>query len=152
MGKFIPTIGRLASCMQSIRFAVGFRCLQLASGADTRSNASDSWRSNTPFSIGIMKGASVCALLVPFTRSTQRCASRWRQHCSTETREGSVAAIQVADSTSIPPGRAESLTREAIDNLKTWRLEPARRQDTFRVTYSYEIDSSLKEGEVNDPS
>ena len=67
----------------------------------------------------------------------------------TITREGSVTGIQVADSKSIPQGSAESLTREAINNLKTWRLEPARRQDPVRVTYSYMIDSSLKAGEVD---
>ncbi len=64
------------------------------------------------------------------------------------TPRGLLTDMRVADAKSVPPGDADSLTRHTIDNLKSWRLEPASRQDTFRLTYSYAIDSSLRPGEV----
>ena len=38
----------------------------------------------------------------------------------------------------------DALVRAAVENLKSWWLEPARHQDTFRITYSYVIDRSLR--------
>jgi hypothetical protein len=34
--------------------------------------------------------------------------------------------------------------REAVQNLKSWRLEETPRQDPLRITYSYVIDASIR--------
>jgi hypothetical protein len=39
---------------------------------------------------------------------------------------------------------SDPLVRAALENLKSWWLEPLRRQDTFRITYSYVIDPALR--------
>ena len=67
----------------------------------------------------------------------------------TITRDGKVTRIQVAEAQSVPSGRTEPFVREAVNNLKTWRLEAVPREDTFRITYSYVIDSSLQRGQVD---
>jgi TonB family protein len=46
------------------------------------------------------------------------------------------------------PARNNSLTRAAVENLRTWRLEPNPRQHTFRISYAYAIDPSLERDQV----
>lgn len=58
-------------------------------------------------------------------------------------RDGKMTDVQVAEASSTPSEGKDLLMREAVNNLKTWRLEPAQRQDTIRTTYSYTIDRSL---------
>jgi hypothetical protein len=43
-------------------------------------------------------------------------------------------------------GLRHPLVLAAVNNLKMWWLEPAAREDTFQITYSYVIDSSLQAG------
>ncbi len=58
-------------------------------------------------------------------------------------RDGKMTSIEVADASSTSSEWKNMFMREAVNNLKTWRLEPAQRQDTIRITYSYTIDRSL---------
>jgi TonB family protein len=64
----------------------------------------------------------------------------------TVARDGTVTGIQVVESESVPSGRTAPLMREAVENLKTWQLEPATLEDTLRIRYSYVIDPSLPTG------
>ena len=67
---------------------------------------------------------------------------------ATVTREGTLTDVDVVNAGGNSGSRA-SFVREAVDNLKTWRLEPALRQDRFRITYSYKIDQSIQRGMVD---
>jgi hypothetical protein len=40
------------------------------------------------------------------------------------------------------------LTEASLDNLATWRLEPAARQQKIQITYSYVHDLSVPEGKT----
>jgi hypothetical protein len=42
---------------------------------------------------------------------------------------------------------ADAFGRSADSNVRTWWFEPASREDSFRITYSYEIDATLEPGE-----
>jgi len=65
-------------------------------------------------------------------------------------RDGKLAGIQVAVANGNPADKTELLTKSALQNLKTWRLEKAQHPDAFRITFSYGIDSSLPHrGEVD---
>jgi len=58
-------------------------------------------------------------------------------------RDGKVTVkIEAADGRQ--PAESDPLARAAVENMKSWWLEPARHQDTFRITYSYIIDPSLR--------
>ena len=59
------------------------------------------------------------------------------------TRDGQIASIKVANTSGVPSERIDLFAREAIGNLKSWRLERAPREDAVRITYSYVIDGSL---------
>jgi TonB family protein len=51
-------------------------------------------------------------------------------------RNGSVIDVRTAS----PVSRAHGpLAKSAIQNLKTWHFEPAQRQSTLRITYSYRL-------------
>jgi TonB family protein len=41
------------------------------------------------------------------------------------------------------------LVRAALDNISTWWVEPAERQDTFQITFSYSIDAALQRGKLD---
>ena len=57
--------------------------------------------------------------------------------------DGRMKDIKVAGAAA-PPGEAQSiLNQAALQNLISWRLEPANRQDPIRITYDYECDPSL---------
>ncbi len=56
---------------------------------------------------------------------------------ATITRSGKVDHVRVVKAESIPASAA-------IQNLSSWRLEPAPREETIQITYSYAIDNSLR--------
>ena len=62
--------------------------------------------------------------------------------------DGKVTATHAAASEAGRPESAD-LVRAAIMNLSAWQLEPGDRQSTFRITYAYRIDPSLKPGRVD---
>ena len=64
------------------------------------------------------------------------------------TREGVVRDINVAEVRDMATGNETAIVRAAVDNLKSWRVEPAQREDTLRITYSHVIDPSLQPGHV----
>lgn len=66
------------------------------------------------------------------------------------TREGKLTNLTISDGGGRLVQADDSLGRAAIDNLKTWWLEPAQRTDGLRITFSYEIDASLpRRGQVD---
>jgi hypothetical protein len=70
-----------------------------------------------------------------------------RTLAATVTRDGEVTGIQVADDSGALSPPTDLFARAAANNLKTWILEPSPRQNTFRITYSFVIDSSLQRGQ-----
>lgn len=48
-----------------------------------------------------------------------------------------------------PQQGSDRLVGAAVDNLKTWWLDAIAREDTFRITYTYVVDSSLQRGQVD---
>ena len=64
-------------------------------------------------------------------------------------RDGKVTGLKTADAGSDRPSDAGSLARSASDNLATWWLEPAPREDPIRITYAYVVDSTLPKGKVD---
>lgn len=56
--------------------------------------------------------------------------------------DGTITGVQVAEAASIPRNATEPLVRAAVDHLKSLRLEPARGEDRFRLTYQYTNDAS----------
>jgi hypothetical protein len=63
-------------------------------------------------------------------------------------RDGKVT-VSIEPANGRQPDESDPLVRAAFENLKSWWLEPVRRQDTFRVTYSYVIDPSLRPGQFD---
>jgi hypothetical protein len=58
-------------------------------------------------------------------------------------RNGRMTAIRVAEAHSTPSNAEGLIVREALANLTTWQLDPAPREDAFRITYSYVVDPSV---------
>jgi TonB family protein len=58
-------------------------------------------------------------------------------------RDGRMTRIQVAEASSSVSEEKQLFVREAVNNLRTWRLESAAQRDAIRITYSYVIDTSL---------
>jgi hypothetical protein len=63
-------------------------------------------------------------------------------------RDGKVT-VTVEPANGRQPDESDPLVRAAFENLKSWWLEPGRRQDTFRITYSYVIDPALRPGQFD---
>jgi len=64
-------------------------------------------------------------------------------------RDGTVMVTTVVPRDGVPPIANDLFANAALTNLKTWRLEGGQRQDSFRVTFSYVIDSTLKPGQID---
>jgi TonB family protein len=62
------------------------------------------------------------------------------------TARGDVTNVRVDESTGSPSDLVEPLIREAVENLKSWRFEAARRPAAFRISYEYLVDPSLGYG------
>jgi hypothetical protein len=58
-------------------------------------------------------------------------------------RDGVITNLQVTDVITLPSGSKDLLSSESISTLKSWRFEETPRQDLFRITFSYLIDSSM---------
>ena len=64
----------------------------------------------------------------------------------TVARDGKMTRIQVAEANSGSAEWKDLFVREAVNNLKTWRLEAAEHKDSVRIKYTYSMDSSLPHG------
>jgi TonB family protein len=62
----------------------------------------------------------------------------------TVARDGKMTRIQVAKANTSSAEWKDLFVREAVNNLKTWRLEAAEHKDSVRITYTYSMDSSLR--------
>jgi hypothetical protein len=60
-------------------------------------------------------------------------------------RDGDMTHIRVDSAEASPADRKDRLVRAAIANLKTWWVEPASREDTFRITFASGIDAFFPE-------
>jgi hypothetical protein len=60
-------------------------------------------------------------------------------------RDGAMTHIRVNSAKASPADRRDRLVRLAIANLKTWWVEPAPREETFRITYTSGIDAFFPE-------
>lgn len=63
--------------------------------------------------------------------------------------DGTVADVQVVSARGTSGEVTDRLVAASVANLRTWWVEPAPRQDKFRITYSYLVDSSLPRGHVS---
>ncbi len=61
----------------------------------------------------------------------------------TISRNGRIKHEEIAEASANPPEKGELLTKAVRKNIKTCRLEKSAREDTFRMTYLYTIDSPL---------
>ncbi len=59
----------------------------------------------------------------------------------TISRNGRIKHAEIAEASANPPEKGELLTRAVLQNIKTCRPEKASREDSFRMTYLYTIDS-----------
>ncbi len=59
------------------------------------------------------------------------------------TREGKISSLEVVDARVSSAEQKDLLTKAALENLETWWFEKANYEDTFRMTFSYVIDSAL---------
>jgi TonB family protein len=67
----------------------------------------------------------------------------------TATRDGRITEVKVVgDDFRTTDGRGV-LARAALRNLETWRLEPAQDQQSFRITFSYEINGTVPVGHTD---
>jgi TonB family protein len=58
-----------------------------------------------------------------------------------------VAAVDVAGA-----AQRDVLIESALDNLRTWRLEPSLEEESFRVTFTFSLDPSLRSVYAGAPS
>jgi hypothetical protein len=59
--------------------------------------------------------------------------------------EGTITGVQVLDAHGLPSAPTIDLfARAAFNHLRTWRVEPGAREDSFRITYTFKIDPSLR--------
>lgn len=57
---------------------------------------------------------------------------------------GRIGHVRVMKSEATPGGGTDTLAKAAAQSLASWRLEPAPRQESLQITFSYVIDSSLR--------
>jgi hypothetical protein len=65
------------------------------------------------------------------------------------TKDGRLTAVQEETSSIRPASRKDAFVNATVKNLSTARLEPSSREETLRITYSYNLDASLQPGEVS---
>lgn len=58
-------------------------------------------------------------------------------------KSGEIRNIKISETSVKPLGQSQILADDAVRNLKTWRLEAARREEPIQIKYSYVIDPSL---------
>ena len=63
-------------------------------------------------------------------------------------RNGTVTKARVVEPAATSNEAIASLAVEALNNLKTWHLEPASRTDDVQLSYEYTMDLGLRAGEV----
>ncbi|HZU26175.1 MAG TPA: energy transducer TonB [Bryobacteraceae bacterium] len=66
--------------------------------------------------------------------------------------DGRITGVRVDQVQASPRDAAGALSRNAVENLSSWQLEPAHRREAIRISYSYAIDnrlSYLKPAEVS---
>ncbi len=66
----------------------------------------------------------------------------------TISRDGRITHVTTAQRDGVP-NPPDALSQAALENIRTWRLESRPRDDSFRVAYSYVIDSSLAAGQID---
>ena len=66
------------------------------------------------------------------------------------TRRGLIRDVSVVEMRGMKPSSQEGIVREALANLRAWRLEPASHEGAVRITYAHVIDPSLAQpGQVD---
>lgn len=65
-------------------------------------------------------------------------------------RSGGVTGLQVAEADVNPREEKESLVNATILNLNTWQFDSAKRDDLFRINYSYVIHTLLARGSMSE--
>jgi len=58
-------------------------------------------------------------------------------------RDGIVSDLAIVDAKTTPPERQSVLVKWAIQNLGTWRFEPAKHKDGIRITFYFDADLPL---------
>jgi hypothetical protein len=58
-------------------------------------------------------------------------------------RDGVLSDLAVVDANASPPERKSVLVDWALNNLGTWRFEPAKHKDAVRITYYFDADLRL---------
>ena len=61
-------------------------------------------------------------------------------------RDGAVTSIHATDGGAFPEAAGKTLTAAALKHVRSWRFEPAAREDRFRITYWYTPDTSIGPG------
>jgi len=58
-------------------------------------------------------------------------------------RDGVLSDLAVVEAEATPPERQSALADWALNNLGTWRFEPAKHKDAVRITYHFDADLPL---------
>src|SRR5438067_146025 len=86
--------------------------------------------------------------MIEFKRARPQ-GRRWLMVQGTIDRQGRAMTIRVVQSDARDargrPTSADALVQTVMENLRTWRLEPASREDAFRITFAFEVTDDLSQ-------